>query len=89
MLYKTEVIVTTFIVCTIVVVILLKLAYVPFTLYWLLPVAGGMLVGVSAASLRRISRRSSPPRRLGREYLEPSVQLGLGIAFLIIGYLTV
>lgn len=87
MWYKAELIFATFIICTIIVVLLLKFAYVPFTPTWLLPIAGGMLIGIGAASLRKLSNRADRSH-LGREYVEPVIQLVLGIAFLVTGYFT-
>ena len=90
MWYKTEQIAITFLVCTVLVVLLLTVADVPLTPVWLIPVVGGMLTGIAGASLNKLLRR--PARsggRLTQEHIEASVQLVLGIAFLVVGYFSV
>lgn len=89
MWYKTKLIAITFLVCTAIVVLLLNVAYVPFTPVWLLPVVGGMLTGIAGASLNDLLRRPARPRRLSREYIEASLQLVLGVAFLVVGFIYV
>ena len=89
MWYKTEQIAITFLVCTVLVVLLLAVADVPFTPVWLIPVVGGMLTGIAGASLNKLLRSPARSGRLTREHIEASVQLVLGIAFLVVGFFSV
>ena len=86
MWFKIKLIAVTFLVCTAIVVVLLNVAYVPFTPVWLLPIVGGMLTGIAGASFNQLLRRPACPRRLSGEYIEASVQLVLGVAFLGVGF---
>ncbi len=89
MWYKTEQIAITFLVCTVLVVLLLAVAGVPFTPVWLIPVVGGMLTGIAGASLNKLLRRPARSGRLTQGHVEASVQLVLGIAFLVVGFFSV
>ncbi len=89
MWYKTEQIAITFLVCTVLVVVVLAVADVPFTPVWLIPVVGGMLTGIAGASLNKLLRRPARSGRLTQEHIEASVQLVLGIAFLVLGFFSV
>lgn len=90
MLFKLEVIVITFLVCTLIVGVMLKFAYIPFTVYWLMPLVGGMMVGVHGASLKKLLVRSKTAGGgIKAQFIGPCIGLSLGLAFLVAGFVIV
>ena len=89
MLRKIELIVTAFIICSFVILVVLSVAEIPFTFFWLMPIIRGLSVGISLATLKKLNRRPSLRDLFHRPCLEPCLQMALGLAFLIAGYFLV
>lgn len=80
----------TFLACTVFVMVMLSVVNISFTPVWLLPIGGGMLVGIALVSLNRLLRHpAARSGRLSQEYVEASVQLVLGLAILVVGFYSV
>ena len=89
MLYRAQLIIATLLICTFIVIVMLAIADIAFTPLWLLPIVGGLFFGIGIASLRRLPRRPTLSQFFGKDHLESSIQLGLGTAFMIVGFLLV
>ena len=86
MLRKIELIVTTLIFCCLIVFVLITLADLDFTPLWIMPIVGGLSVGISIATFKKINRRPTFRELLSRTYIEAVLQMVIGLAFLVAGY---
>ena len=65
--------------------ILLALVGLTFSLSWLCPIVGGLLVGFAIASVKSATGKCDWCDLISGKYAESRLQLILGLAFILIG----
>ena len=83
---QVELIAATLVACTLIVFVLLAVFDIGFTPFWLLPVVGGVTLGISLGKFKSLQRRPSIQDLLHGDLSEASLQFALGLAFLVVGF---
>ena len=86
MYHRAKLLTATLVACTLLVFVLLGFAGVPITPFWLLPIIGGVTLGLSLGKFKTLNRCPSLKELFGGDLSEASLQFALGLAFLVVGF---